>query len=82
MTCPFKQKEAKSKTFRFVTSKEALLLGRYLIRDPNHAWKTRSPQCCEHWPAFLGGLRSQFDISKAGSEELSSCTCLLAWKEL
>lgn len=26
MTCPFKQKEAKSKTFRFVTSKEAPLL--------------------------------------------------------
>lgn len=26
MTCPFKQKEAKSKTFRSVTSKEALLL--------------------------------------------------------
>lgn len=68
MTCPFKQKEAKSKTFRFVTSKAALLLGRYLIRDPKPL------------PSFLGGLRSQFHISKAGSEEISTCTCPLAWK--
>lgn len=33
MTRPFQRKEAKSKTFRFVTSKAALLLGRYLMRD-------------------------------------------------
>lgn len=75
MTCPFKRKEAKSEKFRFVTSKAAPLLGRYLIRDPKE-----NTQCCKHWPAFLGGLRSQFHISKAGSEEFSSCTCLLAWE--